>query len=333
MDNHTRPVDLLDLTKEDLERLLADWGEPSYRVDQIWGWLYKRFAVGPEEMTNLPLSLRARLEAEARVSSLRPLVTLDSDDGETRKTLFGLPDGPQVEAVLMRYRRRRTLCIRNLSAGEIVAQVLFYARLLAEQDQHVTNIVFMGMGEPLANYAATWGAIRRLNDPNSFGLGARAMTLSTVGLVPAIRRMIHEPEQVGLAVSLHAPSNQLRNELVPINRRYPLAQLMEVCHDYVGATHRRISFEYALMDGINDSDDQARQVADLLGDLMVHVNLIPLNPTRDSPYRGSSPARVRAFQAVLEGRHIPTTVRLRRGIDIQAGCGQLRARYSESRTN
>jgi 23S rRNA (adenine2503-C2)-methyltransferase len=305
-------------------------------------------------MTNLPLSLRARLEAEARVSSLRPLVTLDSDDGETRKTLFGLPDGPQVEAVLMRYRRRRTLCIstqagcamgcpfcatgqggfaRNLSAGEIVAQVLFYARLLAEQDQHVTNIVFMGMGEPLANYAATWGAIRRLNDPNSFGLGARAMTLSTVGLVPAIRRMIHEPEQVGLAVSLHAPSNQLRNELVPINRRYPLAQLMEVCHDYVGATHRRISFEYALMDGINDSDDQARQVADLLGDLMVHVNLIPLNPTRDSPYRGSSPARVRAFQAVLEGRHIPTTVRLRRGIDIQAGCGQLRARYSESRTN
>jgi 23S rRNA (adenine2503-C2)-methyltransferase len=354
MDNRTHPVDLLDLTKEDLEKLLANWGEPGYRVDQIWGWLYKRFAISPEEMTNLPLSLRTHLEEQTRISSLRPLVTLDSGDGETRKTLFGLPDGPQVEAVLMRYRRRRTLCIstqagcamgcpfcatgqggfaRNLSAGEIVAQVLFYARLLAEQDQHVTNIVFMGMGEPLANYAATWGAIRRLNDPNRFGLGARAMTLSTVGLVPAIRRMIYEPEQVGLAVSLHAPSNQLRNELVPINRRYPLAQLMEICHDYVGATHRRISFEYALMDGINDSDDQAHQVADLLGDLMAHINLIPLNPTQDSPYRGSSPARVRAFQAVLDSRHVPTTVRLRRGIDIQAGCGQLRARYSESSTN
>ena len=354
MDNRAHAVDLLDLTQEDLERLLADWGEPSYRADQIWGWLYKRFAISPEEMTNLPLPLRTRLEEQTRISPLRPLVTLDSRDSETRKTLFGLPDGPQVEAVLMRYRRRRTLCIstqagcamgcpfcatgqggfaRNLSAGEIVAQVLFYARLLGEQDQRVTNIVFMGMGEPLANYAATWGAIRRLNDPNGFGLGARAMTLSTVGLVPALRRMIHEPEQVGLAISLHAPSNELRNELVPINRRYPLAELIGVCHDYVGATHRRISFEYALMDGVNDSDDQAHQVADLLGDLMSHVNLIPLNPTQDSPYRGSSPARVRAFQAVLESRHIPTTVRLRRGIDIQAGCGQLRARYSESGAN
>jgi 23S rRNA (adenine2503-C2)-methyltransferase len=248
----------------------------------------------------------------------------------------------------MRYNRRRTLCIstqagcamgcpfcatgqggfaRNLSAGEIVAQVLFYARMLAEQDQRVTNIVFMGMGEPLANYTATWAAIRRLNDLTGFGLGARAMTLSTVGLVPAIRQMSHEPEQVGLAVSLHAPTNELRNELVPINRRYPLAQLMQVCRDYINTTHRRISFEYALMDGINDSDEQARQLADLMGNMLAHVNLIPLNPTADSPYQGSPQARVRAFQAVLEGRGVPTTVRLRRGIDIQAGCGQLRASY------
>jgi 23S rRNA (adenine2503-C2)-methyltransferase len=139
--------------------------------------------------------------------------------------------------------------------------------------------------------------------------------------------MIHEPEQVGLAVSLHAPTNELRDQLVPVNRRYPLAQLMQVCRDYINTTHRRISFEYALMDGVNDSDGQAQQLADLIGNMLAHVNLIPLNPTADSPYRGSSQARVRAFQAVLEGRGVPTTVRVRRGIDIQAGCGQLRASY------
>jgi 23S rRNA (adenine2503-C2)-methyltransferase len=349
------PINLLDLTKEELQTFLAGWGEPRYRADQIWNWLYWRFVANPEEMTDLPASLRARLAAETRLDPLTPLARLDSSDGQTRKILFALPahgsplgNGAQIEAVLMRYNRRRTLCIstqagcamgcpfcatgqggfaRNLSAGEIVAQVLFYARMLAEQDQRVTNIVFMGMGEPLANYAATWAAIRRLNDPTGFGLGARAMTLSTVGLVPAIRRMIHEPEQVGLAVSLHAPTNELRDQLVPINRRYPLAQLMQVCRDYINTTHRRISFEYALMDGVNDSDQQAQQLADLIGNMLAHVNLIPLNPTADSPYRGSPQARVRAFQAVLEGRGVPTTVRLRRGIDIQAGCGQLRASY------
>lgn len=349
------PINLLDLSKEELQTLLADWGEPRYRADQIWGWLYRRFAATPEEMTDLPTSLRARLAGETRLDLLTPLTTLDSRDDQTRKTLFrlwagGSPSGNdvQIEAVLMRYDRRRTLCIstqagcamgcpfcatgqggfaRNLSAAEIVAQVLFYARMLAVEDQRVNNVVFMGMGEPLANYSATWAAIRRLNDPTGFGLGARNMTLSTVGLVPAIRRMSQEPEQVGLAVSLHAATDELRDQLVPINRRYPLAQLMQVCRDYVDSTHRRISFEYALMDGVNDSDEHAHQLAGLIGNMLSHVNLIPLNPTTDSPYRGSPDSRVRAFQAVLQSRGIPTTVRLRRGIDIQAGCGQLRASY------
>ena len=342
------PIQLLDLEKDELQALLVDWGEPRYRADQIWGWLYQRFAASPEEMTDVPKSLRARLEAETHLDPLTPLTTVDSSDGQTRKTLFALADGPQVEAVLMRYAKRRTLCIstqagcamgcpfcatgqggfdRNLSAGEIVAQVLFYARILADEEQKVTNIVLMGMGEPLANYAATWAAIRRFNDPTGFGLGARAITLSTVGLVPAIGRMIHEPEQVSLAVSLHAPSDELRDELVPLNRRYPLAQLMSVCRDYVMATRRRISFEYALMDGVNDGDEQAHQLADLLKGMLAHVNLIPLNPTADSPYRGSPRAQVRAFQSILESRGVPTTVRLRRGIDIHAGCGQLRARH------
>ncbi len=341
---------LLDLTREQLQALVAGWGEPGYRADQIWQWLYRHFVAAPEEMTDLPKSLRARLAEETHVDPLTPLVTLDSTDGHTRKTLFGLPDGPQIEAVLMHYEKRHTLCIstqagcamncpfcatgqggfaRNLSAGEIVAQVLYYARLLAARDRHVTNVVFMGMGEPLANYAATWAAIRRLNDPTGFGLGARAMTLSTVGLVPAIRRMSHEPEQVGLAVSLHAPSDELRDRLVPVNRRYPLATLMHVCRDYIAVTHRRVTFEYALMDGVNDSDEQAGQLADLIQGMLAHVNLIPLNPTPASPYSGSSHRRVKAFEAVLLERGIPATVRLRRGIDIQAGCGQLRAQFAD----
>jgi 23S rRNA (adenine2503-C2)-methyltransferase len=216
---------------------------------------------------------------------------------------------------------------RNLSTGEIVAQVLFYARSLAEQGERVTNVVLMGMGEPLANYAATWAAIRRLNDPTGFGLGARAMILSTVGLVPAIRRMSREPEQVGLAVSLHAPTDELRNRLVPINRRYGLQALLDACREYITATRRRVSFEYALIEGVNDSNDQARQLASLVGDMLAHINLIPLNPTSASSFRESSPAKVRAFQQILRRQGVPNTVRLRRGIDIQAGCGQLRAHY------
>lgn len=342
------PVQLLDLTKEDLETLVAEWNEPRYRADQIWSWLYRRFAATPEEMTDLPQSLRERLLTETSLDPLTPLTTLDSSDGHTCKTLFALLDGSQIEAVLMRYDKRRTVCIstqagcaigcpfcatgqggfaRNLSAGEIVSQVLFYARMLAGEEQRITNVVFMGMGEPLANYAATWAAVRRLNDPKGFGLGARSMTLSTVGLVPAIRRMSGEPEQVRLAVSLHAPTDELRDDLVPINGRYPLAALMQACRDYIKATRRRISFEYALMDGVNDSKEQAHQLADLVEGMLAHVNLIPLNPTADSPYQSSPSDRVKAFHVILQRRGIRSTLRLRRGIDIQAGCGQLRARY------
>jgi 23S rRNA (adenine2503-C2)-methyltransferase len=295
-------------------------------------------------MSNLPKSLRQRLAEECLLDPLRPVVSLDSTDGYTQKTLFALPDGREIEAVLMRYDKRQTLCIstqagcamacpfcatgqmgfmRNLTAGEIVAQVLYYARRLAQEDKRVTNIVFMGMGEPLANYAETWRAIRRLNDPQGFNLGARNMTLSTVGLVPAIRRMSKEPEQVGLAVSLHAPTDELRNLIVPVNRRYPLAMLMQAVRDYVAATHRRVTFEYALMDHLNDSETQAGQFAQLVEGLLCHVNLIPLNPTPDSPWSGSPDERVYAFRDRLQTAGIPTTVRLRRGIDIAAGCGQL----------
>lgn len=342
---------LLNLSPPELRELLLNWGEPVYRAGQIEAWLYAQYADDFEQMTNLPKGLRQRLAGEKRIDPLRPLVSIDSADGFTRKTLFSLPDGQQVEAVLMRYEKRQTLCIstqagcamacpfcatgqmgfrRNLAAGEIVAQVLHFARQLARAGKSVTNIVFMGMGEPLANYAETWQAIRRLNDPAGFNLGARHMTLSTVGLVPAIRRMSKEPEQVGLAVSLHAPNDALRDQIVPINRRYPLAMLMQAVRDYIDTTHRRVTFEYALMDGLNDSDQLADQLAELLQGILGHVNLIPLNPTPGSPWSGSPDERVYAFRDRLEAAGIPTTVRLRRGIDIAAGCGQLYNAHSQA---
>jgi 23S rRNA (adenine2503-C2)-methyltransferase len=335
---------LLDLTSIELERLFSHWGEPAYRVDQVEMWLYKRHITDPAQMTSLPKALRERLADECIINPLRVITSIDSADGHTRKTLFALADGREVEAVLMRYNRRQTLCIstqagcamacpfcatgqmgffRNLTGGEIVAQVLYFARQLDLLGKRVSNIVFMGMGEPLANYAATWQAIRRLNSSQGFNLGARQMTVSTVGLVPAIRRMSKEPEQIGLAVSLHASTDDLRNIIVPVNRRYPLAMLVQAIRDYIVTTRRRVTFEYALMDKLNDGDSHAKQLSDLVRGLLCHINLIPLNPTPDSPWSGSSDDRVYAFRDILRAAGISTTVRARRGIDIAAGCGQL----------
>ena len=339
-------VYLLNLNQAELETYLADFGQPKFRAKQVWQWLYQHHAANFSEMSNLPKALRAQLNQHAQIDPLTITAQMESTDGHTTKTLFALPDGEQIEAVLMRYEKRRTLCIssqagcamdcpfcatgqmgfrRNLAAGEIMAQVLHYARLLDKSDERVSNIVFMGMGEPLANYRETWEAARRLNHSEGFNLGARNITISTVGVVPAIRRMSQESEQIGLAVSLHAPSDDLRDQLVPLNKRYPLDMLMKTCRDYIEATHRRITFEYALMDGWNDSDSQAEQLADLLQGMLCHINLIPLNPTPNSPYGGSPDERVYTFRDILQGRGISTTVRIRRGIDIQAGCGQLHA--------
>ncbi len=343
---------ILDLSKAELKNLMTGWGQPAYRAGQVETWLYQKYLLDASQMSNLPKALRQRLEHDCLLNPLRPLVSLNSSDGHTRKTLFALPDGREVEAVLMRYQKRQTLCIstqagcamacpfcatgqmgflRNLTAGEIVAQVLYYAGQLEQEGKRVTNVVFMGMGEPLANYAETWRAIRRLNDAEGFNLGARNITLSTVGLAPAIRRVSKEPEQVGLAVSLHAPNDELRNKIVPINRRYPLVMLMRAIKDYIAETNRRVTFEYALMDKLNDSDTLAGQFAQLVRGLLCHVNLIPLNPTPNSPWSGSPDERVYAFRDRLVAAGIPTTVRLRRGIDIAAGCGQLRNAHSRQR--
>lgn len=345
---------IYDLDLPALTEILAGWGQPAYRARQIWQGLYQNFLNNPEEFSSLPIALREKLTAEFEFDVLTPTLKLDSRDGQTRKTLFQLPDGRKIEAVLMRYdpdtfkgRARRTLCIstqvgcamgctfcatgqmgfsRHLSSGEIVAQVLYYARMLRERGESVTNIVLMGMGEPFHNYDNTMAAIDRLNDPKGYNFGARRFTISTSGLVPAIRRFAEEKRQVNLAVSLHAVEDAPRSAMMPVNKRYNIAELLTACRDYVAATNRRITFEWALIHGVNDTPEVAQKLAFLLKGMLCHVNAIPLNPTTGYTGQATTRERAEAFKQVLEQNGIPCTIRVRRGIDIQAGCGQLASR-------
>lgn len=337
-------IQIYDLTFPELTSLLNDWDEPAYRARQLWQGLYQQFWNSPELFTNFPTSLRSQLAEKIQFKVLAPVSTLNSSDGQTVKTLFRLQDGKGIEAVLMRYEKRNTLCIstqvgcamgcvfcatgqmgfkRHLSSGEIVAQVMYYARLLHDEAASVTNIVVMGMGEPFHNYDNLMAAIDRLNEPEGYNFGARRFTISTVGLVPAIRRFALEKRQVNLAISLHAADDNLRTSMLPVNKRYPIDELLDACREYVAMTGRRISFEWALVNGVNDTPEQARLLARKLKGLLCHVNAIPLNPTRG--YSGQATTRERAdkFKEILEQSGIPCTIRLRRGIDIQAGCGQL----------
>ena len=335
---------LCDLTFPEVENLILSWGEPGYRARQIWQGLYQNLWNSPQEFTNLPASLRARMAEELQFQVLSPVTTLKSSDGQTVKTLFRLQDGKAIEVVLMRYEKRNTLCIstqvgcamgcvfcatgqmgfkRHLSSGEIVAQVLYYARQLHESAETVTNIVVMGMGEPFQNYDNTLTAIDRLNEPGGFNFGARRFTISTVGLIPAIRRFASEKRQINLAISLHSAQDALRTSMLPVNRRYPIDELLEACRDYVVTTGRRITFEWALINGVNDTPAQAQLLAHKLKGLLCHVNAIPLNPTRGYPGQATTRPRAEKFQEILVQSGIPCTLRLRRGIDIQAGCGQL----------
>lgn len=344
-------TNLYDLSFDDLTQLLAQLGEPNFRARQIWQWLYQQHAADVSEMTNLSKSLRDELAAAVTTHPFTLVTTQHSSDGQTQKALFLLPDGNYIETVLMQYNKRRTLCIstqagcamgcvfcatgqmgffRNLTVGEIVAQVLYFARELAQVGERVTNIVMMGMGEPLHNYENTLTAVDRLTAPDAFNLGARKITISTVGLVPAIRRYADEQRQTPLAISLHAATDAERNKLIPINKRWPIAVLMDAIHYYIEKTNRRITFEWALINGKNDTLEQAQKLGELLRGMLCHVNLIPLNPT--SAYNGmpSSPERVEAFQQELARYGVSSTVRVRRGIDIQAGCGQLRDRVVQN---
>jgi 23S rRNA (adenine2503-C2)-methyltransferase len=411
------PPSPFDLSYEELQNLIAGWGEPAFRARQVWEWMYRRLAASYEVMTNLPRPLRERLAADYPIRRLTPRIDLLSTDGWTRKILFDLPDGKQIEAVLMGYDKRRTACIstqagcgmgcpfcatgqgglqRNLSSGEIVEQVLYFERQLRSKDEggrmkdeegrrtkgegrtnyptiqpatqltnllthqptnqltdqptpslpnhpttrlpddsttRLTNIVLMGMGEPFANYDATIDALHRFIDPSGWNFGARRITVSTVGLIPGIERFTRDGGQVNLAVSIHAATDSLRDQLVPINKRYPLHDLIEACRGYVNTTRRRLSFEWALIDHVNDTVEQAQALARLAGQLpkgLVHVNLIPLNPTRGYAGSASRRERIAAFRAELDRHAILNTLRVRRGIDIHAGCGQLQQVVAES---
>lgn len=339
----TRPL-VYDLDRSELGALLAEMGQPRYRTEQVWKELYQQLSPDPFGMTTLPKELRRELGERLRFSSLNPTRWLYSDGGMTGKVLFRAGGDHGLEAVLMRYEIRRTACVstqigcgmgcvfcatgqmglqQQLSSGQIVEQVLYFARQLRNSDEALTNVVVMGMGEPFHNYDATLKAMDRLNDPTGFRFGARRITISTVGLVPMIERYTEEGRPYNLAISLHGANDRLRESMLPINQRYPLQELIAACRRYVDRSGRRITFEWALVEGVNDSLEDAMQLADLVKGLICHVNLIPLNPTQG--YQGE-PARheqAQAFQGALNTRGISATVRIRRGIDIQAGCGQL----------
>ena len=327
-----------DLSRDQLAALLGD--EPAYRTRQVWDGLHRR-ALRPGEMTDLPVALRDRLTA-ALPPALSEVERREADAGTTVKWAWALPDGAVVETVLMAYPDRVTACVstqagcamgctfcatgqagyrRHLGAGEIVEQVV--AAVREARPRRLSNVVFMGMGEPLANYDRTWAAVERIH--GDLGISARRLTLSTVGLVPGIRRLAGESLPVGLAVSLHAARDDLRDGLVPVNRRYPLDELARACAGYVEATGRRLSVEWALIDGVNDGVRDADELARFVRPLGAHVNLIPLNPTPGYPVRGTPPRRVAAFREELVARSVNVTVRATRGVEIDAACGQLAA--------
>src|SRR3954447_13950995 len=352
----TDMLNLYDLTLPDLEVLLHGWGQPTYRARQIYRQLYIHLVTDPLAMTDLPLALRERLAAETRIGTLQLARLQTADQGLTRKALFQLPSGAVVETVLMIYPDRATACVstqagcamgcvfcatgrlgllQNLTPGQIVEQALWAARELKNQEptssskvlsprpSSLTTLVFMGRGEPFANYDRWWQSVERLHDPRGFNLGARGLTVSTVGLAPGIRRLAGEALPINLAISLHAPDDALRSEMMPINRRYPIAELLDATRDYIEQTHRRVSFEYVLLQGKNDQPEQAIALAELLQGMLCHVNLIPWNPVPGTPLGRSERARVLRFQQELVDRGIACTVRVERGMAIAAACGQL----------
>jgi 23S rRNA (adenine2503-C2)-methyltransferase len=351
------PRHLADMTGAERRKAVEEAGLPGYRATQVSQHYFGRQENDTLQMTDLPADLRGPLGSALLPTLLTPLRTLEADRGTTRKTLWRLHDGALVESVLMRYPGRVTMCVssqagcgmacpfcatgqgglqRNMSAAEIVEQVVAGARALARGEVpggpgRVSNVVFMGMGEPLANYKAVINAVRRLTDPSPEGLGmsARGVTVSTVGLVPRMRQLVEEQIPVTLALSLHAPDDDLRNELVPVNTRWSVREAVEAAWDYARVTRRRVSIEYALIKDINDQAWRADMLGDLLGSFgdwgWVHVNLIPLNPTPGSKWTASRQEDEDEFVRRLERKGIPTTVRDTRGREIDGACGQLAA--------
>lgn len=360
------PINVLDLDLPALTEQVKAWGQPAFRAKQLYRQLWVNQRESFDDMSDLPAPFRELLKETAAISTLRNLLVRRGDGGLTRKAVFALPGNETVEAVLMVYPGRATVCVssqagcpmgctfcataklgfrQDLSPGDIAQQVLWAQRELAkvpndldsgaerhrvrgpgDVPERLTNVVYMGMGEPFNNYQNWRRSVDLLHDPAGFNFGARNFTVSTVGLVPGIVKLMDDPLQINLAISLHSADDAIRSDMMPVNRRYPIADLLDAVRAYTAKTHRRVSFEYVLIAGKNDDLHEARKLADVLlekGKFPMHVNLIPLNPVADSGMTRSSRDRVNEFRDYLENRGVPATVRIQRGKDIDAACGQL----------
>jgi 23S rRNA (adenine2503-C2)-methyltransferase len=340
-----------DLQFEDLEDELRGLSQPGFRAKQIWEGIYQHLSSSWQDLSNLPKDLRQFLENRYTLETLSVLDVTNAQDDQSTKYLFSLHDGNYVESVILRSGDRITLCIstqsgcpvgcvfcatgkfgfyRDLTGGEIVEQVMYLSRLLFQQGEHVTNIVLMGMGEPFLNYEATLDAVKRFNDNSGLNIGARRITISTIGIPDKILKFAQESLQVNLAVSLHAPNDTLRRELVPLAAKIHISDLIHACRQYIKATNRRVTFEYVMVAGVNDQPQHAEELAALLNGMLCHVNLIGLNPTQH--YTGRTPGyqAMKAFGNILLTHNIPTSIRNSQGSDIQAACGQLAGRMRNS---
>jgi len=362
--------DLLQAGIGDLADLMKSWGQPAFRAKQIYRNLWVNLVPDVMAMTDIPLAVRERLAAECCMGTLRLLDVRIGDDGLTRKAVFALPGGETIEAVLMVYPGRATVCVssqagcpmgcvfcataklgflQDLTHGDIALQALWAAREIRKAreefgtgvtnrhrvdadtfPQRLSHIVFMGMGEPFNNYDNWWRSVERLHDPDGFNLGARSFTVSTVGLIPGIKRLQDEPLQVNLAISLHSADDATRSAMMPVNRKYPIRDLIAAAREYADKTRRRVSFEYVLLQGKNDTPEEADALVRALRSepgLLCHVNLIPWNPVGGEGLARSSRERVNAFRDRLERQGVPATIRIQRGVDIDAACGQLAGKY------
>jgi 23S rRNA (adenine2503-C2)-methyltransferase len=342
---------ILSMSAAELETWLAEHDAPAYRRKQIWSWL-ARGVPGFRSMRDVPKPLRDVLDVSFRATSLRPIAVSNADRGFTTKTLYELDGGHSVEAVVMRYSDRSTLCIssqagcpigcpfcatgkfpfgRNLKAHEIVEQAVDAQRLLLSEGRRLSHVVFMGMGEPMANYRAVMDSVRMLSHPELLGISPRRIVVSTSGLIPRIEQLSAENVPVTLAISLHAARDELRDVLVPINRKYPVRDLVDAAQGYAEKTGRRVSYEWVMLAGVNDTERDAKELGELLRRRLAHVNLIPFNPVEDTPFRAPDRSAIRRFKESVAQQGLNVTVRDTRGREADAACGQLHERITRER--
>ncbi len=340
-------TDILSMDLEQLQQLMKQWGEPKFRAKQIFAWLHEKQVTDFAQMTNLSQTFREKLQTEIKICALDMVENLVSKEDGTRKYLFALENGSVIESVLMQYDYGNTVCVstqagcrmgcrfcastldgveRSLTAGEMLSQIY---QIQKDLGQRISGVVLMGSGEPLDNYENVLRFIKLLNDPMGQNMGQRHMTLSTCGLIEKMYDLAEEQLQITLAVSLHAPNDEIRKQIMPVAKANPMDKLLQACQAYTDKTKRRLTFEYALMQGVNDSDECARELAHRLRQMLCHVNLIPMNPVKERAYTKTSKAQVQRFAAILQQNGVETTIRRKLGSDIDAACGQLRRRYMQ----